>query len=234
MTLAAEESGLAASQSEELQEPYLNMHIASSASHYGWFESEDAPAEEGAMVRDAWLQAVRGDSPDPSAADSEDSYDVLFTWENARPAVANKYLSNGAMDPLAAGMNVSGCVSGYRIVNRGIIHAQFCVAFSYGSHTYKCWKRYSDFAELYDVVQYLHTQHTPVFARSLAAWEMLTRHRNVFRCLSVKYLIKKSIYLGKFIEALIFEAPSPGLMLDFIRGALWDKPEPMCDLLTTT
>lgn len=217
----------------ELQEPYLNKQIASSASQYGWFESEEHVDEEGAMVRDAWLQVVRGDSSDFELVTPDNCYDVLFLWENTRPLVANRFLSNDHIDSLATGMSVSGCVSGFRLVNQGVIHAQFCVIFSYGSHSYKSWKRYSDFEELYNVVHYLHKHTARIFPRTLAAWEMLIRHRKVFRCVEVKYLIKKSIYLGKFVEALIFEAPSPGLMLHFIRSALWNNPDPICELLTT-
>ena len=98
-----------------------------SPDQYGWFEETEA---EPTVVRNAWLDLIRRDTFEEDRDTVNADFDVLFLWENTRPAIANKFLSSSELDLVTIGMNLSGCVSGFRIVNRGTIHAQFCVIFS--------------------------------------------------------------------------------------------------------
>jgi hypothetical protein len=117
------------------------------------------------------------------------------------------------------GMSISSCINGFRIRQHtsGEINAEFHFIFCYGSRSYSSWKQYSDFKYLADLIKSTAKFVQADFKNSIAAWKLLESRKRWFKSLSVKYLIEKSIYLGRFVEAVMLESPNPAIILCFLK-----------------
>lgn len=152
---------------------------------------------------------------------------ILFEWTNPNPSISMK-LSHADVKSLDSsfGINISSSVSGFRTCQYkdGEIAAEFNFIFCYGSRSYSSWHRYSDFKDLaamllsiQETQQFRSLQETASFGESLEAWQLVLSRKKWYRSLSVKYLVEKSIYLGRFMEAVLLESPSPGLLMYFLE-----------------
>lgn len=82
------------------------------------------------------------------------------------------------------------------------------------------YKRFGEFKKLSEILSHIHYNAYPVFTDSLSVWEGIVQKQKWYRCLSVTYLVEKSIYLGKFMQAILLDSPSPGLLLYFVRNSM--------------
>lgn len=186
---------------------------------FGWFETtvdlEESSSEE---VRNAWMKVVEHIAH-VETTKPELPVEVLYSWNNPHPSLSLKLSSSDIVKVNGFGINISSCVSGFRICqySSGEIRAEFHFIFCYGSRSYSSWKPYNEFKKLADIIKCLHNKVKPIFEHSLKEWQWLEEKKRWFRCLKVKYLIEKSIYLGRFMEALLLESPSPGLILAFVQ-----------------
>lgn len=186
---------------------------------FGWFDNiPDAEEESSANndVREAWVNLVSEISPRKSRR-SKNPVSILYSWNNPNPSVSMKMSSAGKS---RYGMNISSCVSGIRICQyqSGDIRAEFNLIFCYGSVSYCSWKSYSEFSNLAQIVEHMHEHVHPIFPDTMKCWKLVVAKKRWFRCLNVLYLIEKSILLGRFIENLLHESPSPGLLLCFVQN----------------
>ena len=157
------------------------------------------------------------------------SVNVLFQWRNPHPSLSLRSFS-GSIQDLSKGVNqdafdmrISCSIGGYRTVQyiNGEILAEFQFILCYGSNSFVCWKRFKEFEKLYDIIRYSRRVVPDFeFSKSMQEWRVLRAKRKWFRCLSVVYLIEKSIHLGKFTQQLLMECESPGLLLYFARNRL--------------
>jgi hypothetical protein len=183
---------------------------------FGWFdfnhETENQTSSE--EIRSAWLKVVST----VSNIKVEDPTHVIYEWHNPHPSMSLKLSTTDFAK--GYGVNSSSCVSGMRICQyaTGEIRAEFHFVFCYGSMSYMSWKPYSEFKKLAGIITTLHRDTKSLFFQTLKAWSFLEEKKRWFRCLDIKYLIEKSILLGKFMEALLHEVPTPGLILAFIQN----------------
>lgn len=144
----------------------------------------------------------------------------LIKWRNPNPSVSVKHISN-ALSAEFSGHNAleSSCfVDGFRIVQSfsGEVFAEFCLIFAYGSRSFLNWKSYSEFSEYLKILRDVHSVQ-PVFPQTLGHWEELQKQKKWSRCLSVPYLIKKSILLSLVAQSSFLECPTPALLLEFVQ-----------------
>mmetsp|Transcript_22111 Transcript_22111/g.32210 ORF Transcript_22111/g.32210 Transcript_22111/m.32210 type:complete len:209 (-) Transcript_22111:188-814(-) len=185
---------------------------------WGMFVTESFE-EKSVNIRNAWLAVTHPPSVEPS--NNITVVDVLYRWRNPNPSVSVKYMLSSDDAPLAHGdsMGLSCCVDGFRIVHysTGEIKAEYCLIFSYGSITYVKWKSYSDFEEYVAGLHFIHHNIKPLFTQTMKDWKDVQTIKKWFRCLSVPYLRRKSIYIGKVIQSSLHECPTPGLLLEFVQ-----------------
>eukprot|EP01035_Chromulina_nebulosa_P022491 gene22491-29125_t len=204
--------------------------------NYGWFdvypECEETSAQN---IRQAWTKLVNNISPPTSLShlssfgneeamnelydDVEQPIAILYSWNNNNPSVSLK-LSSDDVSSTRYGINISSCVSGLRICQYscGVIRAEFNYIFCYGSRSYSSWKPYGEFKQLADILKKLDHKKKANFSESLKQFKFLEEKKRWFRSLDILYLIEKSIYLGRFMEALLLESTSPGIMLAFVQN----------------
>ena len=152
----------------------------------------------------------------------ENDVDVLYAFNNSNPSQCFKLSS----EDMQAAMELSCFISGFRISQllcTGEIGAQFRFIYSYGSQSHISWRSYSEFRELASILTYVH-QHVnkKLFVRSLKIWAYIEHKKKLFRDLSIKYLIEKSMYLNKFMESVLFESPNPALLLYFAQTSRFE------------
>lgn len=181
-----------------------------------WFDTGN-DTNTGEALRSAWMDVVKQVSSD--AEKVLQPTQILNEWHNPQPSLSLKLSSNEILNAANYGVRISSCVSGFRICQypSGEIRAEFHFVFCYGSMSYMTWKPYGEFKKLAEIVTKVHNDRTP-FDKSLKEWQFLTEKKRWFRCLNIKYLIEKSIYLGRFMESLLHESPTPGLILAFVQN----------------
>lgn len=193
-----------------------SRNIADDDDEFGWFdfnhETENQSSSE--EIRSAWLKVVST----VSSNKVENPAHVIYEWHNPHPSMSLKLSTTDFAK--GYGVNISSCVSGMRICQyaSGEIRAEFHFVFCYGSMSYMSWKPYSEFKKLAGIITTLHRDTKSLFFQTLKAWSFIEEKKRWFRCLDIKYLIEKSILLGKFMEALLHEVPTPGLILAFIQN----------------
>ena len=147
----------------------------------------------------------------------ENDVNVLYAFNNNNPSQCFKLSS----EDMQAAMELSCFISGFRISQllwSGEIAAQFRFIYSYGSQSHTSWRSYSEFRELATILTYIHQNvNKKLFVRSLKIWAYIEHKKKMFRDLSIKYLIEKSMYLNKFMESVLFESPNPALLLYFAQ-----------------
>jgi hypothetical protein len=185
-------------------------------SGWGMFHIEDRANQ----IRQAWLAIT--EQPSYSYGTSPHSRhhptsEVLFAWRDPSPSVSIKHVSDD--DGLSESIELSCSIDGFRIVQKtnGEIKAEFCIAFAYGSISYLSWKSYTEFAAYYQTIHLIHHQIKPLFPLTIRHWETLQSRKKWFRCLSVRYLIAKSILIGRVVQSSLLESPTPGLLLEFLH-----------------
>ena len=196
-----------------------------SGNPWGWFnmESVDEKVKENRDVREQWLKNVKDiNNLDGKDCDSN-MIVVLFQWRNPNHSVSMR--CSGSKNELvwnssSFDMRLSSAIAGYRIVqlSSGEICAEFNFLFCYGSRSFSCWKRFGEFKKLHSIVQYAHKtegNHFEMFPKSLENWRNLRAKQKFTKCLSVVYLIEKSIMLGRYVQSLLMESDSPGLLVYF-------------------
>lgn len=186
---------------------------------WGWYGStfDEYQYKTNVAIRTAWLQATIS-STCRNKINKRD-FIVLNSWTNPNPSVSIK-LSSGELKPLAEDMNISACINGFRIVqlSTGEVRAEFELIFCYGSRSYSSWKSYQEFKEMASIIEYIHSKVAPIFSTSAKQWRFVKERQRWFRCLSCTYLMEKSINLGNFVQCMLLESPSPGLILCFVQN----------------
>lgn len=217
---------------------------ATSDDFYGWFDDDIGFENADKSIRDALVKLAEEIYVDNNTFDTKsevldhvktsysstyhnqidhESYQgsVLYSWNNPNPSLSLKLSSNTLKDSLSYGLKISSCVSGIRIrqYNSGVIRAEFNYIFCYGSSSYSSWKSYSEFKELAEIITKINNRRSKNlnFAQTLRHWQLLEDNKRWFRCLNISYLVKKSLLLGQFMESLLMESPSPGLILAFVH-----------------
>jgi len=164
-----------------------------------------------------------------NSSNQNDASKILSSWNNPNPSISMKlaYSSSDVACGYQMGINISCCVNGFRISQfpNGEVKAEYNFVFCYGSRSYSSWKQYSDFKCLSEIISTVQSKHLaaepfntlPVFSQSVHAWQYLEGRKKWYKCLNVRYLIEKSIYLGRFMEAVLLESPNPGLILYFVQ-----------------
>jgi hypothetical protein len=204
---------------EEREERKFNAQLYPQyGSGWGMFNIENRSLQ----VRQAWLTLT--DRPSYAFGASVHSRhhttsEILFTWRDPSPSVSIKHVSDDEEAGLSESMELSCYLDGFRIVQKtnGELKAEFCVAFSYGSISYMSWKSYTDFAAYYQTIHLIHHQIKPLFPTTIREWETLQSRKKWFRCFSVRYLIEKSILIGRVVQSSLLESPTPGLLLEFLH-----------------
>ena len=155
--------------------------------------------------------------------DENDS--VIVQWVNPNPSMSLTSSKSSTSCPLSSSglggdeMQISGCISGFRI-NRsklGTMHAEFHYVFCYGSETFISWKRFGEFEKLHQIIRHFHDGGYRDFSKAVQQWNNIKDKQKSYRCLSVLYLIEKSVYLGRYIQDVLIESEGPGLLLMFAR-----------------
>ena len=189
---------------------------------FGWYSDEDYESknETSQKASNAWIHAVTEISLEPRGSQHHTKpSDIIFVWNNPFPSLSVKASSSDITRQLMT--PISGCVGGLRLCQYscGEIRIEFNFIFCYGSRSYSCWKSYSEFKKLFVIVKTMQERgSTHSFSATINAWQNMLARKKWFRCYEIKYLIQKSILLGRFMEALLHEAPSPGLILSFVQS----------------
>lgn len=155
--------------------------------------------------------------------DQNDS--IIVQWVNPNPSMSLTSSKSSTHCPSSLSglggdeMQISGCISGFRIKRSelGMMHAEFHYMFCYGSETYNSWKRFGEFEKLHEIIRHFHDGGYCDFSKSIQQWNNIKEKQKPCRCLSVLYLIEKSVYLGKYVQDLLIESEAPGLLLMFAR-----------------
>lgn len=215
---------------------------------FGWFDAvpdEHEQELEHENIRNAWSDHVheilKSKSEPlltrevsfraPPQNRTSENPKILFTWINPNASISMKMsdsepILNQKINSSSSnfGISISSSVNGFRIRQHasGEINAEFNYIFCYGSRSYSSWKPYSDFKNLANILFKIQSETSYFvksdFKESIKAWKFLEGKKKWFKSLSVKYLIEKSIYLGRFMEAFLLECPSPGLILCFLNS----------------
>ena len=226
-------------------EENVNASRDNSGNPWGWFSTESIDEKEQVSRdnRDSWFHNVnaidRPRLPGNSAGDKIDEEwpKVLFQWKNPNPSISLRCSgSNLNLHGFSSSfdMRLSVAIGGYRTVQSsdGEINAEFQFIFCYGSRTFNSWKRFREFKKLHQIVKYAHKNYflqndadldeqyfeirrASRFPKSMEAWSILQSRQKWIKCLSVVYLIEKSVFLGRFVQALLLESESPGLLVYF-------------------
>jgi len=111
----------------------------------------------------------------------------------------------------------------YRIVRdrHGKLFAEYLVQVSVGgrgSVTFGVWKRHSDFTQLAEVVSDMNTRNAKphTFKNALLSWQCVLQRKRWFKSLDTEYLALKCFLLERFMQDLLFEAPTAALICDFL------------------
>jgi hypothetical protein len=111
----------------------------------------------------------------------------------------------------------------YRIVrdHNGVLFAEYLITVSIGgrgSVTFGIWKRHSDFGALAKLITEIDARaakpHT--FKNALLSWQCVLQRKRWFKSLDTEYLALKCFLLERFMQDLLFEAPSAALICDFL------------------
>ena len=97
-----------------------------------------------------------------------------------------------------------------------ITSIEYCLIFAYGSRSFLNWKSYTEFNEYLRIVKEVNSVQ-PLFPQTLSLWQQLQVERKWGRCLSVPYLIKKSVLLSHVAQASFLESPTPALLFEFVQ-----------------
>ena len=156
------------------------------------------------------------------AYDEIPSRSILFKWRNPNPSMTLK-CSGSSMDEPSESieLRISCCIGGYRTVQLscGSIRAEFQFIFSYGSKSFNCYKPFTEFRKLHKIISHVHKSNFS-FPKAIQEWNRLRSRQKWHRCLSVVYLIEKSVLLGRYMQALLMESDSPGLLLYFVQSKI--------------
>ncbi|KAG5192711.1 hypothetical protein JKP88DRAFT_292157 [Tribonema minus] len=143
--------------------------------------------------------------PSPRSASEQES--VQFEYINELTVATRTFQSpNGQSVPYAV------AIRAFRVISSGGGHAQYQVVVSTQTKVWKCWKRFSDFKLLAEYAKISDLTQT------VQAWGEIQSTQRWFRCLEANYLRTKCYYLEKFIGCLLFELPSPSLLLTFVQA----------------
>ena len=197
-----------------------------SSSMWGMFDTENLE-QRSVDVRNAWISLTENSTFYNLSTPlyQKKLVSVLYEWRNTSPSMSVRHVANtdNASDTPANTLEMSCCVDGFRIVQyTGEIKAEFCLIFCYGSLSYRSYKSYTQFSEYYNTIRDIHCCIKPIFAQTLRDWEDLQTRKKWLRCLSPRYLVEKSIYLGRFMQSSLFECPTPGLLLEFVQHPGYD------------
>lgn len=111
----------------------------------------------------------------------------------------------------------------YRIVRdpNGALFAEYLVTVSVGGRalvTFGIWKRHSEFEALAKHIAEVHLRavKSQAFNNALLSWQCVLKHKRWFKSLDPEYLALKCFLLERFMQDLLFEAPSAGMIGDFL------------------
>lgn len=196
--------------------------VSQSSGMWGMFDTENY-AQQSHIIRNAWIALTENSSYDEYALSTRKKkvINVLYRWRNPSPSISVRHIgssdeSNGSFS--GDSLEMSCLIDGFRIVQYpSEIKAEFCIVFCYGSRSYNIWRSYTQFREYYNTIYDIHWRVKPIFGQTLQDWADVQTRKKWFRCLSYRYLVEKSILLGRFMQSSLLESPTPGLLLEFVQ-----------------
>jgi hypothetical protein len=148
---------------------------------------------------------------------TESSFEVMY---RGRPPFSNS-VSKSFTGHTISSMTIQ--LPYYRIVrdHNGVLFAEYLITVSIGgrgSVTFGIWKRHSDFEALAKLITEIDARaakpHT--FKNALLSWQCVLQRKRWFKSLDTEYLALKCFLLERFMQDLLFEAPSAALICDFL------------------
>lgn len=78
-----------------------------------------------------------------------------------------------------------------------------------------------EFIQFYEQVRDLNKteNHFHEYNNSILSWECLTNRQKIFRCVEKDYVALKCFLLERFLHDLLFESPTPNLLVNFLGFA---------------
>jgi hypothetical protein len=195
--------------------------MSQSSGMWGMFDTENY-AQQSHIIRNAWISLTENSSYELALSTRKKKLlNVLYQWRNPSPSISVRHVANSDDNSGTLpgdNLEMSCFIDGFRIVQYPAeIKAEFCIVFCYGSRSYMIWKSYSQFHEYYKTIYDIHCRIKPIFSQTMVDWADVQARKKWFRCLSYRYLVEKSILLGRFMQSSLLESPTPGLLLEFVQ-----------------
>lgn len=198
-----------------------------SSSSFGWYDESTLTETEDLvtpfMQIDNWRQINQNQSgwqqntfpvgaiPEYSASPTAPTKPAEVEFEQLNdPTVSTKTFSSG---PHGAPVQFAVNIGAFRVISGGGGHAQYQVVLTRNGNTWKRWKRYSDFKMLAEYAKLSDLKTT------VERWAEVTNTQRWFRCLEANYLRTKCFFLEQFMAQLLFDLPSPSLLLTFVQAS---------------
>ena len=214
-------------QSQDLRDAYIartQSHLEYSNSGNSSSESSNSHYNDQNDPSLCWAAASLDNEVQQISYDEIPDHSILFKWRNPNPSMTLKHSGSSLeknLEPAVGSfeLRVSCFIGGYRTVQLqcGNIRAEFQFIFSYGSKSFSCWKPFTEFRKLHRIISHVHKSNQS-FPKTMEEWSGLRCRQKWYRCLSVVYLIEKSVLLGRYMQAMLMECDSPGLMLYFVQS----------------
>jgi hypothetical protein len=169
------------------------------------FDASEIPSEE-------TKQAPQKNSNNSIRVKTESRADVLFRGKSPFSNSVSKSFSSAQVSSMTIQLPY------YRIIHDagGAVHAEYLIVVSLGGRsavTFGVWKRHSDFSTL---AKNIHNDLTSTFKNSLLSWQCVLERKRWFKSLDTDYLAVKCFLIERFLIDLLFEAPTPDLISEFL------------------
>ncbi|CAM9858913.1 unnamed protein product [Ascophyllum nodosum] len=184
-----------------------------SKSSFGWydesaaFDTVDVPPPVCCQIED-WRNLEVWDGRKKQAEHEEAALDVEFVVPHDHVTATKTFRQSKHGFPEAYALAI-GSTRVIR-VSPFASHAEYQVLLSTKHGVYKSWKRYSDFKLLAEYAKISNLEQTAM------VWKELQQTQRWFRCLEANYLKTKCELLEKFLAQLLFDVPTPALLLTFV------------------
>lgn len=164
-------------------------------------------------------QQQQQSSPSKSPARRTDTdLEVMYRGKSPFSNSVSKSFTNQAVPSMTIQLPY------FRIVRdkHGVLFAEYLIMVSLGgrgSVAFGIWKRHSDFDRLAktlaDVdIRGLAPPHS--FKNSLLSWQCVLQRKRWFKSLDTEYLALKCFLIERFMQDLLFETHSAGILVDFL------------------
>ncbi|CAM9453548.1 unnamed protein product, partial [Hapterophycus canaliculatus] len=184
-----------------------------STSSFGWydetavFESIDATNSRAFSEIENWRNLDTWDGGRERREPQEEVANVEFVVPNAQVTTTKtfRHASHGQPEPYMVSIGSTRV----RRMSPFAVHAEYQVLMTTKDGTYKSWKRFSDFKLLAEYAKISDLRDT------VSAWRRVQQTQRWFRCLEANYLKSKCRLLERFLAQLLFELPTPSLLMNF-------------------